>query len=157
MHSIFDTFNIRWLKISQEDILTTKLIFAPVADVNTEKKIELVPRATTESTSMFILPDLDFSKRDYIQEHYSVGEVLFRIGSWYAILLPAYGLAIPLVLLYYLYSISNIISDEENERYRKMYLNYLKTLVGKIKTMPDFANKHTLLDRIVNKGIVSMR
>lgn len=145
---------MRWLDLFYRQNTSNQLLSLPVKLVNKDHEIERTPLFNRNfERNLYILPNMDFSKRDLIQEHYSLADVLSRVGSWFAILMPILNLSVPCVLIYYLYRLSLIIQNEEVERYRLMQLNLLKVLVGKIKSTPNLNNKHTMLANIVSKNL----
>lgn len=61
------------------------------------------------TSDFYVTVEFDFTQRAFVRDHYSLEDVIIRIGGSFAFMLPMFVAVAPLVMLYYIYLLAKII------------------------------------------------
>ena len=85
------------------------------------KDSKLTSSPTTDQNSSFSINlNVDFNRKIIILTYYNYADLISYLGGVKSAIMPAFNLVVPLVILYYLLSLTGIIQQTYTFKYKKI-------------------------------------
>ena len=91
------------------DLIKTHISFKKNLNINQDGRVPMRPG--TNSSTINVMIDYDFTERQITYDYYSTFDVFAKIGGIFAFVGPIVATMTPFVALYFLYALANILID----------------------------------------------